>query len=110
MVRKGWSVLCAEKDYWEGALMVNDMLLTFTSMVRDGKPTTEGYIIVTRKSRNRTSRSEIFLIHMCLIVIGILIRITYSMALYLLTILWAQLHTDGAIKKLAGVVIRKLKG
>ena len=43
MVRKGWSVLCAEKDYWEGALMVTDMLLTFTSMVRDGKPTTEGY-------------------------------------------------------------------
>ena len=51
-------MFCAEKDFWEGALMEHDML--FTSTARDGKLTTVGYIIVAKKSmaKNCVSRSE----------------------------------------------------
>ena len=46
-------MICAEKDYREGAQMVHDMLLEFTLKARDGKPTIGAYIIVARKDMAR---------------------------------------------------------
>jgi len=53
-------VLCGKRLFGGSAIMEHDMLLMFTSMARDGKPTAGGYIIVTRKpmARNWVLRND----------------------------------------------------